>query len=53
MKCAGAQTKFYYSYWDRGEELPLYYEGTAKTVNLSHRVEPQYLAPARPRSRGT
>ena len=20
---------FYYSYWDRGEELPLYYEGTS------------------------
>jgi hypothetical protein len=43
---AGAQTKFYYSYWDRGEELPLYYEGTAKTVMLSHRVEPQYEATA-------
>ncbi len=41
---AGAQAKFYYSYWDRGEEPPLYYEGTAKTINLSHRVEPQYEA---------
>jgi hypothetical protein len=38
----GANASFYYSYWDRGEELPLYYEGTAKTINLSHRVEPQY-----------
>ncbi len=39
----GTQTKYFYSYWDRGEELPLYYEGTSKTVQLSHRVEPQYL----------
>jgi hypothetical protein len=39
----GAQTKYYYSYWDRGEELPLYYEGTSKTVQLSHRVEEEYL----------
>jgi hypothetical protein len=39
----GRQTRYYYSYWDRGEELPLYYEGTSKTVKLSHRVEPQYL----------
>jgi hypothetical protein len=35
----GAGTRYYYSYWDRGEELPLYYEGTSKTVKLSHRVE--------------
>jgi len=39
---SGAQASFYYSYWDRGEELPLYYEGTSKSVSLSHRVEPQY-----------
>ena len=31
-----------YSYWDRGEELPLYYEGTAKQVWLAHRPEPAY-----------
>ncbi len=41
---AGGQTSFYYSYWDRGEELPLYYEGTGKTVVLAHRSEPQYEA---------
>jgi hypothetical protein len=40
---AGAHVSFYYSYWDRGEELPLYYEGTAQGVGLSHRPEPQYL----------
>jgi hypothetical protein len=39
---SGAQASFYYSYWDRGEELPLYYEGTSKSVTLSHRVEEQY-----------
>jgi hypothetical protein len=38
----GTNTKYYYSYWDRGEELPLFYEGTAKTILLSHRVEEQY-----------
>ncbi|MGH0034392.1 MAG: DUF1329 domain-containing protein [Myxococcota bacterium] len=39
----GANSRYYYSYWDRGEELPLYYEGTAKTVALSNRVEPSLL----------
>ena len=39
----GSDTHYFYSYWDRGEQLPLYYEGTSKTVQLSHRVEPQYL----------
>ncbi len=39
----GASAKFWYSYWDRGEELPLYYEGTSKRVVLSHRSEPQFL----------
>jgi|GEM_PF-688941 len=39
----GANARYYYSYWDRGEELPLYYEGTAKTIQLSRRVEPEYL----------
>ncbi|UCE85793.1 MAG: DUF1329 domain-containing protein [Deltaproteobacteria bacterium] len=39
----GAESHFYYSYWDRGERLPLHYEGTAKAVQLSHRVERSYL----------
>src|SRR5262245_7805274 len=26
---------FYYSYWDRGEELPLYYEGTSDGYRLA------------------
>jgi len=28
----GANARYYYSYWDRGEELPLFYEGTSKTI---------------------
>jgi hypothetical protein len=39
---AGNTATFYYSYWDRGEELPLYYEGEGKNAVLSHRIEPQY-----------
>jgi hypothetical protein len=39
----GSTASFYYSYWDRGEELPLYYEGSGRTVILSHRIEAQYL----------
>jgi len=39
---AGGDASFYYSYWDRGEELPLYYEGSSKTAVLSHRVEAEY-----------
>ena len=39
---AGGGAKFYYSYWDRGEQLPLYYEGWSKGVLLAHRPEPQF-----------
>ncbi len=39
---AGTAGHGYYSYWDRGEELPLYYEGWARQVWLAHRPEPQY-----------
>ncbi|MCH8817547.1 MAG: DUF1329 domain-containing protein, partial [Chloroflexi bacterium] len=39
---AGNTASFFYSYWDRGEELPLYYEGDGRVVILSHRVEPAY-----------
>ncbi|MCP5071654.1 MAG: DUF1329 domain-containing protein, partial [bacterium] len=39
---AGGQARFYYSYWDRGEELPLYYEGNSTGVSLAYRPEPQY-----------
>jgi len=39
---AGIYGHGYYSYWDRGEELPLYYEGGARQIGLAHRPEPQY-----------
>jgi hypothetical protein len=40
----GVAASYYYSYWDRGEALPLYFEGTSRTIQLAHRVEPEYLA---------
>ena len=40
---SGGASEYYYSYWDRGEELPLFYEGTARSVILSNRVEPELL----------
>jgi hypothetical protein len=39
----GAASNYFYSYWDRGEQLPLYYEGTAKVIQLAFRPEPYYL----------
>jgi hypothetical protein len=39
----GSRASFFYSYWDRGEQLPLYYEGSAKTIELSSRIEKEYL----------
>jgi hypothetical protein len=39
----GANASYFYSYWDRGEQLPLYYEGTSKIIQLSNRPEPHYL----------
>ena len=38
----GTAVDFYYSYWDRGEELPLYYQGTSQGMALAFRPEPQY-----------
>ncbi len=38
----GSNTNWSYTYWDRGEQLPLYYEGSSKTVFMTHRVEPKY-----------
>ncbi len=39
----GTQSNWSYTYWDRGEQLPLYYEGKAKAISMTKRVEPQYL----------
>ena len=41
---SGGSARFYYSYWDRGEELPLYYEGNSRGVALAFRPEPEYDA---------
>jgi hypothetical protein len=38
----GSNAKFLYTYWDRGEKLPLYYQGSSKVIQLSHRVEPRF-----------
>src|SRR5262245_12717487 len=38
----GTPVDFYYSYWDRGEELPLYYQGKSQGVALAFRPEAQY-----------
>ena len=37
---AGGRSTWSYTYWDRGDQLPLYYEGTARGVNLTHRAVP-------------
>jgi hypothetical protein len=31
-----------YTYWDRGEQLPLYYEGQARGIRMMELPEPQY-----------
>ena len=36
----GANSNWSYTYWDRGEQLPLYYEGSARAIALANRVEP-------------
>jgi hypothetical protein len=38
----GPRASYFYSYWDRGQQLPLYYEGTWKRAQLAHRTEPRY-----------
>ncbi len=38
----GGRVTWSYTYWDRGEQLPLYYEGSAKGIQLAKRIEPQY-----------
>jgi hypothetical protein len=40
----GSQSNWSYTYWDRGEQLPLYYEGTAKFIFMTNKVEPQFEA---------
>jgi len=40
---SGGDAEWYYSYWDRGEQLPLYYRGLHKSILLARRVEPQFI----------
>jgi hypothetical protein len=39
---SGHRAVWSYTYWDRGERLPLYYEGEARGVRMAGLVEPQY-----------
>ncbi len=39
----GSKSNWSYTYWDRGDQLPLYYEGQARAISMTNRVEPQYL----------
>ncbi len=39
----GADNHFLYTYFDRGEQLSLYYQGEAKVVEMTGRIEPEYL----------
>jgi len=39
----GGEARFLYTYWDRGEKLPLYYEGAGRGIPMAYRVEPEYL----------
>ena len=38
----GSNSEWSYTYWDRGDQLPLYYKGTAKAVSMAYRSEAQY-----------
>lgn len=40
----GAKATFRYTYLDRGEVLPLHYQGTTSAWLLKHRPEPQFAA---------
>ncbi|MCH2410865.1 DUF1329 domain-containing protein [Myxococcota bacterium] len=39
----GARSNFLYTYFDRGEQLTLYYQGQAKVIQMTGRIEPYYL----------
>jgi hypothetical protein len=40
---SGGEADWYYSYWDRGEQLPLYYKGNAKGIQLARRAEAEFV----------
>jgi hypothetical protein len=38
----GTNATWSYTYWDRGDQLPLYYKGTAKAVLMAYRSEAKF-----------
>ena len=40
----GAEAHFRYTYWDRGEQLPLTYQGMTSAYFLKYRLEPQFAS---------
>lgn len=38
----GAKISFRYTYWDRGEQQPLHYEGSGRFVQLTRRIEESF-----------
>ena len=40
---SGGEANWFYSYWDRGEQLPLYYKGNAKGIMLARRAEKEFV----------
>ena len=39
----GIHASFYFTYYENGLQLPLFYKGETNFVNLAHRVEDKYL----------
>jgi len=39
----GNRASFFYSYWLRGQRVPLWFEGRSKGIQLAHRVEKRLL----------
>jgi hypothetical protein len=39
----GNRAHFFYSYWMRGQQVPVWFEGSSKGIQLAHRVEKRLL----------
>jgi hypothetical protein len=40
---SGTMANWSYTYWDRGDQLPLFYKGWSRYIKLAHKVESYYL----------
>jgi hypothetical protein len=40
---AGTHANWSYTYWDRGDQLPLFYKGWSRYIKLAHNIESYYL----------